>query len=65
MVARVAATSKCRETSKEPVLAEDTEEMPLPYVLLYPPSPLAPNFTPSPLTSDGEARGIVTPEKIW
>jgi hypothetical protein len=39
MVARMAATSKCREKSKEPLLAEEPEEMPLPHVPLYPPLP--------------------------
>jgi hypothetical protein len=32
MVARVAATSKHREKTKEPILAEEPEEIPLPYV---------------------------------
>jgi hypothetical protein len=35
MVAKVAATSKCREKSKKPVLAKDPEEMPPPYMLVY------------------------------
>jgi hypothetical protein len=55
MVVRVAATSKCMEKTKEPVLAEEPEETPLPYVLLYPPLPLAPNSIPLPLMSVGEA----------
>jgi hypothetical protein len=54
MVARVAATSKCREKTKEPVVAEEPEEIPPPYVPLYPPLPLALSFVCSPSTSDGE-----------
>jgi hypothetical protein len=55
MVARVAATSKCREKTKEPVLAEEPEEVPLSYVPLYPPLPPVPNSVPSPLILDGDA----------
>jgi hypothetical protein len=32
MVARVAATSKCTEKTKVPILVEEPEEIPLPYV---------------------------------
>jgi hypothetical protein len=60
MVARVAATSKCREKAKETVLAEET---PLHYVPLYPPLPPAPSSSPLPPTSDVEAGGTVTPVK--
>jgi hypothetical protein len=63
MVARVTATSKCREKVKEPILAEEPEEVPPPYVPLYPPLPPAPSSAPLPPTFDGEARGIVTPVK--
>jgi hypothetical protein len=59
MVARVAATSKCREKTKEPILAEKPEEMPPPYVPLYPPLPPAPSSAPSPSISYGETRGTV------
>jgi hypothetical protein len=34
MVARVATTSKCREKTKESILAKEPEEIPPPYVLL-------------------------------
>jgi hypothetical protein len=34
MVDRVDTTAKCREKAKEPVLAEETEEVPAPYVPL-------------------------------
>jgi hypothetical protein len=49
--------------TKEPVLAKEPEEIPPPYVLLYPPLPPVPSSTPSPSTLDGEARGTVTPVK--
>jgi hypothetical protein len=55
MVAKVAATSKCREKKKEPILAEEPEEIPPLYVPLYPPVSPAPSSTPSLLTLDGEA----------
>jgi hypothetical protein len=64
MVARVAATSKCREKTKEPILAEEPEETPLPYMLLFPPLPPALSSTPLPLVSEGEAQGTVTPVKF-
>jgi hypothetical protein len=59
MVARVAATSKCRDKSKEPILPKKPEKTLSPYVPLY--SPLAPatSSTSSPLTLDWEARGTV------
>jgi hypothetical protein len=57
----VAATSKCREKTKVPILTKEPEEIPPSYVPLYLPLSLAPSSTPSPLTSDGEAQGIVTP----
>jgi hypothetical protein len=63
MVARVTATSRCREKQKEPILAWESGEIPLLYVPLYPPLPLAPSSAPSPLTLDGEVRGTVTPVK--
>jgi hypothetical protein len=43
MVARVATTSKYREKTKEPILAEELEEIPLPYVPLYPFLPPVPH----------------------
>jgi hypothetical protein len=55
MVARVAETSKCREKTKEPILAEEPEEITPPYVPLYPPLPPAPSSTLSPSTPDGVA----------
>jgi hypothetical protein len=63
MVAKVATTPKCRERTKEPVLAEEPKEVPLPCVPLYPPLPPAPSSTPSPSTSDGETQGTNTPLK--
>jgi hypothetical protein len=54
MIARVATTSKCREKIKEPVLAEEPEEVPQPYVLPYPPLPPASSSAPPPPTLDGE-----------
>jgi hypothetical protein len=48
------------ERTKEPVVAEQPEEVTPPYVPLYPPLPPAPNFVPSSLTSDGKARGTIT-----
>jgi hypothetical protein len=54
MVAMVAATSKCREKTKGPMLAKEPNEMPSPFVPLYPPLPPAPISTLSPSTSDGE-----------
>jgi hypothetical protein len=55
MVARVAATSKCREKTKEPILAEEPEEVLPPYVPLHPPLPPTPSAAPLPPTLDGEA----------
>jgi hypothetical protein len=63
MVARVAATSKCREKTKEPTLAEEPKEILLPYVPLCPPLPPVPSSALPPLTLDGEAQGTVTPAK--
>jgi hypothetical protein len=63
MVARVAATSKCREKTKEPILAEEPEEIPPPYVPRYPPLPPASSSTRPPATLDGETQGTVTPVK--
>jgi hypothetical protein len=57
MISRVAATSKCREKTKEPILVEEPEETPPPYVPFYPSLLLSPSSAPSPLTSDGKARG--------
>jgi hypothetical protein len=57
MTARVVATSKCREKTKEPILAK---EMPPPYVSFYPPLSPAPSFSPSTLTLDGETQKTVT-----
>jgi hypothetical protein len=37
----VATTSRHKEKPKEPVLAKEPEEIPLPYVSLYPPLPPA------------------------
>jgi hypothetical protein len=63
MVARVAAASKCREKAQEPIPAEEPEEVPVPYVPLYPPLTPVPSSESPPLTLDGEARGTVTPVK--
>jgi hypothetical protein len=63
MVANVTTTSKCREKTKEPILAKEPEEIPSPYVPLYPPPPPAPSSTPLPLTLDGEAQGTISPVK--
>jgi hypothetical protein len=60
MVAGVAVTSKRREKTKEPVLAEEISP---PYVPLYPPLPPAPSSAPSPSTSHGEAQGVSIPVK--
>jgi hypothetical protein len=57
MVARVAAASKCREKAKEPILAEEPEDIPPPYVPLYPPLSPVPSSTPPPLTLDVETQG--------
>jgi hypothetical protein len=59
MVARVSTTSKCREKTKEPILAEEPEEIPLPYVPLYPPLPPALSSIPQLSTPNGEAQGTV------
>jgi hypothetical protein len=64
MVARVAATSKCREKTKKPMLGGEPEETPPLYVPLYPPLPLEHSSSPSPSTSDGDAQGTVTPVKF-
>jgi hypothetical protein len=63
MVANVAATSKYREKTNEPILAEEPEEVPLPYMPLYPPLPPEASSTSLPPASDGEARGTVIPIK--
>jgi hypothetical protein len=63
MVAKVAATSKCKEKTKEPILAKEPKETPLPYVPLYPPLTSAPSSTTWPSTLDGEAQEIVIPVK--
>jgi hypothetical protein len=63
MVARVATASKCREKAKEPILAEEPEEVPPPYRPLYPPLPPVPSSAPLPLTVEGETQGTVTPVK--
>jgi hypothetical protein len=55
MAARVDTTSKCREKTKEPVLAKEPKEVPPPYVLLYPPLPPVPSSAPPPPALDGEA----------
>jgi hypothetical protein len=55
MVARVATASKCREKAKKPILAEETEEVPLPFVPLSPPLPPVPNSASLSLILDGEA----------
>jgi hypothetical protein len=59
MVAMVTSTSKCREKAKEPILAGEPKEVPLPYETLYPPLPQAPSFTPLPPALDEEAQGTV------
>jgi hypothetical protein len=61
IVARVPATSKFREKTKE--LDEEPEEISPPYVPLYPPLPPAPSSTLLPPTLDREAQGTVTPVK--
>jgi hypothetical protein len=63
MAARVAAASKCREKTKEPILAEEPQEVPPPHVPLYPPLPPALRPTPPPPTLDGETQGTVIPVK--
>jgi hypothetical protein len=63
MVVRVVATSNCREKTKETLLAEEPEEIPLPYVQFYPVLLPAPSSAPVHLTLDGEAQGTVTPVK--
>jgi hypothetical protein len=63
MVARVVATSKSREKTKEPLLAEEPEEIPPPYVPLYPLLLLVPSSAPLLLTLDGEPPGTVIPVK--
>jgi hypothetical protein len=63
MVARVGTTSMRKEKAKDPILAEEPKEMPSSYVPLYPPLPSAHSSAPSPLTSDGEAWGTLTPLK--
>jgi hypothetical protein len=60
MVVRVAASSKCREKTKEAILAEEPEEVPPPYVTLYPPLPPVPRSAPLPSTWDEEAQGTLT-----
>jgi hypothetical protein len=55
MVVRVATTSKCKEKSKETVLAKEPEETPLTNVPLYLPLPLAPSSILLSSTSDGDA----------
>jgi hypothetical protein len=50
MVAKVAATFKCREKAKEPILGEEPEEVTPPYVPHYPPLSPVPCSTPLPLT---------------
>jgi hypothetical protein len=62
-VARVATTSKCREKTKDLILVKELKEKPPPYVLLYPPLPLAARSAPLPLTLDEESWGTVTPVK--
>jgi hypothetical protein len=59
MVARVAAASKCREKSKEPVLAEEPEEV------LYPPLPPVTSSAPLPLIQDGGNSKDSHTCKIW
>jgi hypothetical protein len=63
MIARMAATSKCREKTKERILPGEPVEVPLPYVSLYPLLPRAPSSIPPTPTLDGEARGTITPVK--
>jgi hypothetical protein len=49
MVARVDATSKCREKTKVPIMAKEPKEITLPYLPLYLPLPPSPSSTlPSP-----------------
>jgi hypothetical protein len=57
IVARVAAASKCKEKAKEPILVEEPEEVPPPYVPLYPPLPPVPSSAPSPLILEGKLKG--------
>jgi hypothetical protein len=63
MIARVAATSKCKEKPKEAVLAKEPKETPPPYVPLHPPLPPTSSSVLLPLTTDGEAQGKNTPVK--
>jgi hypothetical protein len=57
MVARVATTSKCKEKTKVPILAQEPEEMQPLYVPLYPPLPPALSPIPLHLTLDGKLKG--------
>jgi hypothetical protein len=63
MVARVAATSKHREKTEEPILAKKPKEIPPPYVPLHLSLPPAPSSTPSTPTW-GSSRDNHT-YKIW
>jgi hypothetical protein len=63
MVARASTASKCREKVKEPILAEESEDIPPSYVPLYLPLPPVPSSALLPLTLDGETQGAVTPVK--
>jgi hypothetical protein len=59
MGAKAAATSKCREKIKEPILAKEPKEIPPPHMPLYLSLPLTPSSAPPPLTLDK----TVTPVK--
>jgi hypothetical protein len=63
MVGSVATNSKCRKKTKEPILAEEPEEKPPPYVPLYPLLLLALSSTLSSSTLDAEPQGTATPVK--
>jgi hypothetical protein len=63
MVATGSTASECREKAKLPILTEEPEEVPPPYVPLYPLVPPVPSSTPPPLILDGEGQGTGTPVK--
>jgi hypothetical protein len=60
MVARVATTSKYREKTEKPILAGEPEEIPPPYVPIYPLLPPGPSSAPPPLTLGGEVQGTIS-----
>lgn len=49
MLAQATATSKCRPKEKKPILQSEPEDTTLPYALIYPPLPRAPEQPAMPL----------------